>query len=142
MSLRITERRSQAREIERIVDIERDTGPLDDPARNARRMRAVDMPPMLYDRNAVRDAAANDLNVALAPWREKYPAVQVQARTAPGSAAKKLVELSGEAGLLIVGSRGHGAIVGSLLGSVGLQLLHHADCPVMIVHSAGAKRTA
>nr|WP_245577043.1 universal stress protein [Actinoplanes globisporus] len=24
--------------------------------------------------------------------------------------------------------------MGTLLGSVGQQLLHHADCPVMIVH--------
>jgi nucleotide-binding universal stress UspA family protein len=104
--------------------------------------RGVDMPPLLYDRNAVRDAAAEDLNAALAPWREKYPDVEVQALAGSGSAAKNLVELSGEAGLLIVGSRGHGAIVGTLLGSVGLQLLHHADCPVMIVHSAATDATA
>jgi nucleotide-binding universal stress UspA family protein len=100
--------------------------------------RGGDTPLMLYDRNAVRDAAAEDLNTALAPWRQKYPTVEVQTLLGPGSAAKTLVELSGEAGLLIVGSRGHGAIVGTLLGSVGLQLLHHADCPVMIVHSAAA----
>ncbi|MFF5289053.1 universal stress protein [Paractinoplanes globisporus] len=25
-------------------------------------------------------------------------------------------------------------MIGTLLGSVGQQLLHHADCPVMIVH--------
>jgi nucleotide-binding universal stress UspA family protein len=101
-----------------------------------------DMPPLLYDQNVVRDAAADDLNAALAPWREKYPTVEVQALIGPGSPAKNLVELSGEAGLLIVGSRGHGAIVGTLLGAVGLQLLHHADCPVMIVHSAAADVTA
>jgi nucleotide-binding universal stress UspA family protein len=44
-----------------------------------------------------------------------------------------LIDVSREAALVIVGSRGHGALVGSLLGSVGQQLLHHADCPVMIV---------
>jgi nucleotide-binding universal stress UspA family protein len=100
--------------------------------------RGVDVPPLLYDEDAVREAAAEDLNAALAPWREKYPTVAVEALIGPGSPAKNLVELSGEAGLLIVGSRGHGALVGSLLGSVGQQLINHADCPVMIVHSEHA----
>jgi nucleotide-binding universal stress UspA family protein len=104
--------------------------------------RGADMPPLLYDQNAVRDAAANDLNTAMTPWREKYPTVEVQALTGSGSPAKNLVELSGKASLLIVGSRGHGTIVGTLLGSVGLQLLHHADCPVLIAHSAQPDVTA
>jgi nucleotide-binding universal stress UspA family protein len=86
----------------------------------------------------VRAAAADELNAALASWRDKYPTVPVRAVIGPGSPAKNLVELSSEAGLLIVGNRGHGALVGSLLGSVCLQLLHHADCPVMIVHSEQA----
>jgi nucleotide-binding universal stress UspA family protein len=100
--------------------------------------RGDDVPPPLYDQDAVRAAAAENLNAALAPWREKYPTVPVKAVIGPGSPAKNLVDASSEAGLLIVGSRGHGALVGSLLGSVGLQLLHHADCPVMIVHSEPA----
>jgi nucleotide-binding universal stress UspA family protein len=58
----------------------------------------------------------------------------VKTLTEPGSPAKNLAEVSRDAALLIVGSRGHGELVGSLLGSVGQQLLHHAGCPVMIVH--------
>jgi nucleotide-binding universal stress UspA family protein len=84
----------------------------------------------------VREALAEDLHSALAPWREKYPTVAVQTVVEPGSPAKHLVELSADAALLVVGSRGRGAFVGTLLGSVGQQLLHHADCPVMIVRSA------
>ena len=97
------------------------------------------VPPLLYDEDSVSKAAADDLNAALAPWRDSKPTVPVRAVVGPGSPAKNLVDLSSDAGLLIVGSRGHGALVGSLLGSVGLQLLHHADCPVMIVHSGQAK---
>jgi nucleotide-binding universal stress UspA family protein len=93
------------------------------------------MPPHLNYQDIVREAAAHDLDAALTPWRGKYPGVDVTALVQPGGPAKNLVDVSRDAGLVIVGSRGHGALVGSLLGSVGLHLLHHAECPVMIVHS-------
>ena len=36
--------------------------------------------------------------------------------------------------MIVVGSRGPDAIEGQLLGSVGARLIHHAHCPVAIVH--------
>ena len=94
---------------------------------------AMDLPPLPYDLEAAGRDAARTLDAALTPWRDKYPAVPVKALTEPGSPARTLVEVSSDAILIIIGSRGHGALVGGLLGSVGQQLLHHADCPVMIV---------
>ena len=96
---------------------------------------AMDLPPLPYDLDAAGRDAARTLDAALTPWRDKYPAVPVKALTEPGSPARTLVEVSSDAILIIIGSRGHGALVGGLLGSVGQQLLHHADCPVMIVRS-------
>ena len=54
------------------------------------------------------------------------------------TAASSLIHGSHDTRLVVVGSRGHGAVGGALLGSVGLHLLHHADCPVLIVHEATA----
>lgn len=71
----------------------------------------------------------------LAPWRERFPDVPLEARVTHRSAAAALVEASRTARLVVVGSRGHGRVAGSLLGSAGLQLLHHAACPVEIVRS-------
>jgi nucleotide-binding universal stress UspA family protein len=69
----------------------------------------------------------------LAPWREKYPDVPVEILLSHASAAALLVGVSHSAQLVVVGSHGQGVIAGTLLGSTGLQLLHHADCPVLIV---------
>ncbi|MFG1609747.1 universal stress protein [Actinoplanes sp. NPDC049265] len=68
----------------------------------------------------------------VAPWIAKYPAVRVETLLSHDSAAAVLTGVSHGSQLVVVGSHGHGAISGSVLGSTGLQLLHHADCPVYI----------
>jgi nucleotide-binding universal stress UspA family protein len=56
----------------------------------------------------------------------------VTRRVEQGHPAPALVAASEHAQLLVIGSRGHGAFAGMLLGSVSQHCVHHAHCPVVV----------
>jgi len=74
------------------------------------------------------------LDEALDRWRPAFPDVPVRYRLLPGEAAPTLLAASVEAGLLVVGARGLGAVRAGLVGSVSRSVLEHAHCPVAVVH--------
>ncbi len=63
---------------------------------------------------------------------ETAPGVQVVPLTAAGDPRSILVELSRDAHLLVLGSRGRGAVQGMLLGSVSAAVSRLAWCPVIV----------
>ncbi|GID32328.1 universal stress protein [Paractinoplanes brasiliensis] len=79
--------------------------------------------------DAAERAALDEL---LAPWAAKFPRVGVEVVVTHESAAAALVAASATGQLVVVGSHGRGPLSGALLGSAGQQLLHHAECPVLI----------
>jgi nucleotide-binding universal stress UspA family protein len=58
-----------------------------------------------------------------------------QAHLRMGTADEEIVELaqSIDAGLIVMGSRGHGRLRRALVGSVSESVVRHAHCPVTIV---------
>ncbi len=94
--------------------------------------------PVLVPRDAAEAAERAALESSLDGWRGRYPGVKVEALVAAGRAAKVLIGVSHTAQLVVVGSRGHGGFTGLLLGSVGQQLMHYAECPVLIAHAPSA----
>lgn len=67
------------------------------------------------------------------PLARKYPNAHVNTVFRDISPAKGLAELSETAQLVVVGSHGRGRFAEALMGSVSQNLIHHAECPVLVV---------
>jgi nucleotide-binding universal stress UspA family protein len=65
--------------------------------------------------------------------RDKFPDVKVSVVSTDSTPARGLRTLSSSASLVVVGSKGRGAVHGAFLGSVSQNLVHHADCAVLVV---------
>jgi nucleotide-binding universal stress UspA family protein len=59
--------------------------------------------------------------------------VEIVTRVVEGAPAYVLLQVAVGAQLLVVGSRGHGAFSGMLLGSVSQHCVQHARCPVVVI---------
>ena len=59
-----------------------------------------------------------------------------------GDAAEQILNLahSRNADVIVVASRGSGAIAGAVLGSVSRTIVHDAECPVLVVKEKPAER--
>ena len=85
------------------------------------------------EKAAGQRSAERVLREAIEKVRRGQPAAEVEPLVTEGPAARVLVEMSANADMLVVGSRGHGGFSGLLLGSVSQQCVHHAHCPVTVI---------
>ena len=76
------------------------------------------------------------LDEAIAKVSAGQDTAGVERSTAYGHPAQALIEASREADLLVVGSHGHGAFTGMLVGSVSIHCVTGAFCPVVVVRGS------
>ena len=70
------------------------------------------------------------------------PDLEVVGATEVSSPSQALVEASRDAALVVLGSRGYGRLVGTLLGSVAFNVAAGAVCPVLVARAEAVERPA
>jgi nucleotide-binding universal stress UspA family protein len=70
----------------------------------------------------------------ISPFEKEHPEVTVLRQISPGGPRPALLDAAHRAQMLVVGARGLGGVRGMMLGSVSHAVLHHAPCPVAVVH--------
>ncbi|SDE59157.1 Nucleotide-binding universal stress protein, UspA family [Blastococcus fimeti] len=95
--------------------------------------------PLLLDENQLEAVRADTLERARALVEEVraeagQPDVPVQVLAVAGPPAPMLLAASEDAGRLVIGSRGRGAVKSLVLGSVALSCVTHTRTPVVVVH--------
>ncbi len=85
------------------------------------------------DDRMLREKGATVLADVLDPLRADYPDVEVQTHLSEQDPSQALLAVSVTAGLVVVGSRGHGNLAGLLLGSTSQNVLRLVRCPVAVV---------
>jgi nucleotide-binding universal stress UspA family protein len=73
------------------------------------------------------------LREAVERVRSDHPTAKVETVVVEGHPGQVLVDMSADADLLVVGSRGRSGVSGLLLGSVSQHSVHRAHCPVTVV---------
>lgn len=76
---------------------------------------------------AVLDSAKEDLG---------EPSFAVREELLEGPEAEAILKIAEntQSDIIVMGTRGLGAVKGLLLGSVSRKVIHYAECPVMVVH--------
>ncbi|MDQ0958082.1 nucleotide-binding universal stress UspA family protein [Streptomyces sp. B4I13] len=91
--------------------------------------------PVSEDLETQKQWALRTLREAKEDLTARYPDLPVDTGQVSDLAAPVLLDQAEGAEMLVLGSRGHGAIAGFLLGSVGQQVLARAKSPVVMVRA-------
>ncbi|MGI8760802.1 MAG: universal stress protein [Jatrophihabitantaceae bacterium] len=101
------------------------SAPISAPIESAQRMQS--------DAAAIADKVLDQVISAAVERDAGAASVTITRQAIEGHGAKVLLEEVTESDLLVVGSRGHGAFLGAMLGSVSQHVVAMAPCPVVVV---------
>ncbi|WUD85716.1 universal stress protein [Streptomyces sp. NBC_00503] len=73
------------------------------------------------------------LDEMVRPWREKYPAAQVDSRVTIGQSAIQILDAASAAALVVVGRRIRRSAFGAHIGPIAHAVMHHAVSPVAVI---------
>ncbi|MGW0218199.1 universal stress protein [Micromonospora chokoriensis] len=94
--------------------------------------------PGVWPDDTARRQVDDLVRTAAADTATANPGLTVTGEVYDGPPALVLQERSAEAGLLVLGSRGHGGFGGLLVGSTAVSVAAHAHCPVVVVRDGTA----
>ncbi|MFB7238857.1 universal stress protein [Streptomyces sp. NPDC056269] len=101
---------------------------------HAWRWEPIDLP-LVQDRASQERVADAVLREAEAAIGQRHPKLTVTAEVLTDTPVAALLGTAERAEMLVIGSRGHGAVAGFLLGSYGQQIIADATRPVVAVRS-------
>ncbi|MER7540646.1 universal stress protein [Streptomyces sp. NPDC097704] len=98
--------------------------------------------PLAQDRDAEARRAEDILKETEGDLTHRYPGLTLTADVLAEPPVPALLRAAEDAETLVLGTRGHGALAGFLLGSYGRQVIAAAECPVVSVRSAHGRPVA
>jgi nucleotide-binding universal stress UspA family protein len=81
-------------------------------------------------------AVREQVDAAVAKHGDPGP-TSIEIRSLTGSPSEEILNASGDADMIVLGSRGAGGFARLMLGSVSTQVTQHAHCPVVIIPPDG-----
>ncbi|MGZ9935087.1 universal stress protein [Streptomyces sp. NC-S4] len=91
--------------------------------------------PVVQDRGTEARRAKEILEETEARLTRRHPRLSLSAEVVQDVPVPALLSAAKDAEMLVLGTRGHGALAGFLLGSYGQQLIAAAECPVVCVRA-------
>jgi len=102
-------------------------------------IQSYGMTPMYVEQDgSFEENASKAIEAVISEEVEPADSQRVRSLVIKGHPARVLLDIAAGADLLVVGSRGHGEFAAALLGSVSQNCVHHASCPVLIMHGENA----
>ncbi len=98
--------------------------------------------PVVQDRDTEARRADDVLKEVEGELTRRYPGLALTADVLSQPPVPALLHAAQDAEMLVIGTRGHGALIGFLMGSYGRQVIAAAECPVVSVRSAHGRPAA